>query len=86
MTVKLKTTLYDQFKQDNTRKVQITDNFDYTEYFDEELNKINKSLMNLENNILGRNKEPTKINFIIKNKREKYQDLIRERFPITRKN
>ena len=24
-------------------KVQITDNFDYTDYFDNELNKINKS-------------------------------------------
>lgn len=74
--------LYDPVPLDNTCcKVQITDNFDYTDYFDNELNKINKSLMRLENNVLDRNKEPTKINFVVKNKREKIPRFDKEIVP-----
>ena len=74
--------LYDPVPLDNTCcKVQITDNFDYTEYFDDELNKINRSLRELENNVLGQNKEPTKINFIVKNKREKIPRFDKEIVP-----
>ena len=67
---------------DNTCcKVQITDNFDYSEYFDEELNKINKSLRDLETNVLNQNKESTKINFVVKNVREKIPRFDKEILP-----
>ena len=74
--------LYDPVPLDNTCcKVQITEKFDYTEYFDEELTKINKSLQKLENNVLGQNKEATKINFVVKNSKEKIPRFDKEIVP-----
>jgi hypothetical protein len=74
--------LFDPIPLDNTCcKVQITDNFDYTSYFDDELTKINKSLQKLEENINTDQKNRTKVNFVIKNQREKIPRFDKEIVP-----
>ena len=64
--------LYDPVPLDNTCcKVQITENFDYNQFFDNELTKINNSVKNLERDLAQRKKMESKINIEVVNTRDK---------------